>query len=297
MAHKTRKTEHAGPKRGRGAYWGCKEDAKRGSAKKRRERSKAASAEGLSEARLDDGPTSDLRRAVESLDPDAVKTALADGAAPSDPHAFKRLLTVARGDDPALACLKELLAAGADPMTAVDFNGRSVSALSFAVDRAGPEAIEAVAEAAVARDPAALREKRFFRTSPLNAAVERFTENPVALKIVLDVGSWGSPDGSRALDAALAKAVRRAAGAMAMLLAAGADPNARSENGDPAIVVAAKLRDLTAAVALLEAGADPWAKSGEKHLWEDEASTSPELRRLIKRAALKKMRATNLPSE
>jgi hypothetical protein len=32
-----RKTEHSGPKRGRGAYWGPKREAKRKSSRKRRE--------------------------------------------------------------------------------------------------------------------------------------------------------------------------------------------------------------------------------------------------------------------
>ncbi len=37
MAYKARKTEHAGSKRGRGAYWGRKRHAKKESNKKRRE--------------------------------------------------------------------------------------------------------------------------------------------------------------------------------------------------------------------------------------------------------------------
>jgi len=36
MAYSVRKTEHAGPKRGRGAFWGTKHDAKAGSRKLRR---------------------------------------------------------------------------------------------------------------------------------------------------------------------------------------------------------------------------------------------------------------------
>ncbi len=36
MANKVRKTEHAGPKRGRGALWGTKSEAKTGSRKLRR---------------------------------------------------------------------------------------------------------------------------------------------------------------------------------------------------------------------------------------------------------------------
>lgn len=35
MAGKAKKTEHAGAKRGRGTYWGCKADAKRESNKVR----------------------------------------------------------------------------------------------------------------------------------------------------------------------------------------------------------------------------------------------------------------------
>lgn len=37
MAGKARKTEHHGPKRGTGSYWGRKKDAKRDSNKKRRQ--------------------------------------------------------------------------------------------------------------------------------------------------------------------------------------------------------------------------------------------------------------------
>lgn len=36
MALKVRKTEHAGPKRGRGGYWGRRADAKHDSSRKRR---------------------------------------------------------------------------------------------------------------------------------------------------------------------------------------------------------------------------------------------------------------------
>lgn len=36
MAHCARKTEHSGPKKGRGAYWGRKRDAKHESSRKRR---------------------------------------------------------------------------------------------------------------------------------------------------------------------------------------------------------------------------------------------------------------------
>lgn len=42
MAHEAAKTEHAGPKKGNGAYWGYKADAKRESNRKRREDSKRA---------------------------------------------------------------------------------------------------------------------------------------------------------------------------------------------------------------------------------------------------------------
>jgi len=41
MAFKARKTEHSGAKKGRGAYWGRKVDAKRESNRKRREAAKA----------------------------------------------------------------------------------------------------------------------------------------------------------------------------------------------------------------------------------------------------------------
>ena len=37
MAYQAKRTEHSGAKRGRGAYWGPKKDAKRESNRKRRE--------------------------------------------------------------------------------------------------------------------------------------------------------------------------------------------------------------------------------------------------------------------
>ena len=42
MAGNAKKTEHAGPKKGRGAYWGRKAEAKRESNKVRREDAKRA---------------------------------------------------------------------------------------------------------------------------------------------------------------------------------------------------------------------------------------------------------------
>ena len=36
MAYRAKKTEHSGPKQGRGAYWGRKAEAKRHSGRKRR---------------------------------------------------------------------------------------------------------------------------------------------------------------------------------------------------------------------------------------------------------------------
>lgn len=47
MAGNAKKTEHAGSKRGHGAYWGCKTDAKRESNKVRRENAKRAVRQGL----------------------------------------------------------------------------------------------------------------------------------------------------------------------------------------------------------------------------------------------------------
>jgi hypothetical protein len=40
MAYKAKKTEHCGAKKGRGAYWGPKRDAKRESSRQRREDAK-----------------------------------------------------------------------------------------------------------------------------------------------------------------------------------------------------------------------------------------------------------------
>lgn len=40
MANEAKKTEHVGPKKGSGAYWGIKKDAKKESNKKRRETGK-----------------------------------------------------------------------------------------------------------------------------------------------------------------------------------------------------------------------------------------------------------------
>jgi hypothetical protein len=43
MAHKSKKTEHAGPKKGRGAFYGHKWEAKRASSRRRREDAKRLS--------------------------------------------------------------------------------------------------------------------------------------------------------------------------------------------------------------------------------------------------------------
>lgn len=40
MAYEAKKTEHAGSKRGQGAYWGRKQEAKKASNRKRRDDSK-----------------------------------------------------------------------------------------------------------------------------------------------------------------------------------------------------------------------------------------------------------------
>ncbi len=40
MGYEVKKTEHSGPKKGSGAYWGRKTDAKKESNRKRREQSK-----------------------------------------------------------------------------------------------------------------------------------------------------------------------------------------------------------------------------------------------------------------
>ena len=40
MAHKAKKTEHAGPKKGRGAFYGPKAEAKRSSNRRRRRTAK-----------------------------------------------------------------------------------------------------------------------------------------------------------------------------------------------------------------------------------------------------------------
>jgi hypothetical protein len=42
MGHKAKKTEHSGSKKGRGAYWGRKADAKKESSRRRREDGKKA---------------------------------------------------------------------------------------------------------------------------------------------------------------------------------------------------------------------------------------------------------------
>ena len=46
MAQKASKTEHAGAKHARGAYWGPKQDAKKESNRRRRETDKRTSREG-----------------------------------------------------------------------------------------------------------------------------------------------------------------------------------------------------------------------------------------------------------
>lgn len=50
MAGNAKKTEHAGPQKGRGAYWGHKADAKHESNKVRRENAKRAVRQSLTDA-------------------------------------------------------------------------------------------------------------------------------------------------------------------------------------------------------------------------------------------------------
>lgn len=55
MAGNARKTEHAGSKKGEGAYWGRKTDAKRESNRVRREVAKRAVRQGLADSTRHDG--------------------------------------------------------------------------------------------------------------------------------------------------------------------------------------------------------------------------------------------------
>jgi hypothetical protein len=55
MAGKAKKTEHAGPKKGSGAYWGRKVDAKRESNRARRESAKGAIRQGLADSGSENG--------------------------------------------------------------------------------------------------------------------------------------------------------------------------------------------------------------------------------------------------
>ncbi len=50
MADRAHKSEHAGPKKGRGAYWGRKADAKRESNRVRREDAKQAVRQGMTDS-------------------------------------------------------------------------------------------------------------------------------------------------------------------------------------------------------------------------------------------------------
>lgn len=49
MGYEAKKTEHSGPKKGCGAYWGRKVDAKKESNKKRREQDKYLTLEGMAD--------------------------------------------------------------------------------------------------------------------------------------------------------------------------------------------------------------------------------------------------------
>lgn len=49
MAGRAKKSEHAGPKKGHGAYWGRKADAKRESNRLRRENAKRAVRQGMTD--------------------------------------------------------------------------------------------------------------------------------------------------------------------------------------------------------------------------------------------------------
>jgi hypothetical protein len=57
MGYKVKKTEHAGAKHGRGAYWGPKREAKKGSSRKRRKNWLRESREEMekSESEMGDG--------------------------------------------------------------------------------------------------------------------------------------------------------------------------------------------------------------------------------------------------
>lgn len=55
MAGRAKKTEHAGPKKGSGAYWGRKVDAKRESNRARREGAKRAVRQGLTDSGSETG--------------------------------------------------------------------------------------------------------------------------------------------------------------------------------------------------------------------------------------------------
>ena len=55
MAGKAKKAEHSGPKKGSGAYWGRKVDAKRESNRARRESAKRVVRQGLADAGAENG--------------------------------------------------------------------------------------------------------------------------------------------------------------------------------------------------------------------------------------------------
>jgi hypothetical protein len=56
MGYEAKKTEHCGPKRGNGAYWGYRWDAKKDSNRIRRENAKKDVRAGLREAAPDPSP-------------------------------------------------------------------------------------------------------------------------------------------------------------------------------------------------------------------------------------------------
>lgn len=235
-------------------------------------------------------------KAVDDGDLDALTAALNAGADPSSGALFRRLIQRGRID-----LLKVVFDAGTDlDRVNISYGIAEHTPLEFAATNADPDVLEFIAEASNDRAFVQRSGDRCLIT-PVMAALENVEDWPVNLQIVLDAGKkrgvWERELGSDVLkEAAVEATFRDLSLGLEMLLDAGADPNWADGEGSPLLAIAAERGNVKCVVALLKAGADPWAKDARgRRCWEAPGRKSGG--NLVKRAALKKMSTTELPSE
>ncbi len=193
----------------------------------------------------------DLVAAVESGDVAAAAAAIVGGASPDacPPGDFGYpVLTTAAGQGSA-ELVSLLLAAGAAPDPTYPWEWTPLRAAAF---HGRAAVVRQLLQAGV--DPNRPGE----RESLLMEAVAATGHHPspqavLAVQALLTAGATVRPDDDPAL--VLAVAAGAPAAVLRLLLAHGGDPDARRRDGAPALVIAAKRRNLTAVEVLLEAGA------------------------------------------